>query len=39
MGLPFSLRDGSKSIFYAGKHFFKRTDAKKDKKSPSGKKR
>ncbi|MET4545823.1 hypothetical protein ABIE26_003141 [Pedobacter africanus] len=38
MGLPF-VRNGSKSITYAGKHFFKRVDAKKDQESPSGKKR
>ena len=38
MELPFP-KNGSKSIFYAGKYFFKRADAKKDKKSPSGKKR
>ncbi len=37
MELPFFVK-GSKSIFYAGKHFFKRAHAKKDKKGPSGKK-
>lgn len=39
MELPLLLRSGSKSIFYARKYFIKRAHAKKDKESPSRKKR